>query len=141
MRLNLQHPPTPENASKLAQIVVDVTKNVENIDLDYSPDSLRHVDQIVNRFHDEGLTENQIGETVFTFGCYVGEILVRNNAGVWKLPKQSLIAKFLRGDENMMVVELPNGTVCNPIGKTFKLLSDGSTESVAYFYQVFTKIS
>ena len=118
---------------------MDATKEVDNIILDYSPDSLCHVDKIVNRFHDEGLTENQIGETVFSFGCYVGEVLVRNNGGVWKLPKQSLIAKFLKGNENMMVVELPNGTVCNPIGKTFKLLCDGLTESVTYFYQVFTK--
>ena len=139
MKLRLQYPPSPENAARLAQIAVDTVKKIDRIDLDYSPASLSKVDSILETFHREGLDQSQIGETVFSLGCYVGEVLVRNNGGTWKLPKDSFLAKLVRRGENIMVVDLPNGTTCNPIGKAFKFLENGRTDSVAYFYQVFTK--
>lgn len=139
MRLRLQYPPEPQHAVQLAELAVAAARNVDKTELDYSPQSLTAVDRILESFHREGLNANQIGETVFSFGCYVGEVLVRHNRGVWKLPKQTALAKILRRGENTMVVELPDGTVCNPIGKAFKFLEDGKTESVAYFYQVFAK--
>jgi|SRR5262245_31307628 len=139
MRLRLQFPPTPEHAAQLAELAVAAARNVDGVVLDYSPESLPAVDRILESFHREGLKENQIGETVFSFGCYVGEVLVRHNGGVWKLPKDSGFSRILRRGENMMVVDLPTGTVCNPIGKAFKLLENGKVESVAYFYQVSTK--
>ncbi len=140
VRLRLQYSPEPEHAVELAELAVAAARNVDKIELDYSPQSLTAVDRILESFHREGLNVNQIGETVFSLGCYVGEVLVRHNRGVWKLPKQTAFARILRrGENNTMVVELPDGTVCNPIGKAFKFLEDGKTESVAYFYQVFAK--
>jgi hypothetical protein len=139
VRLRLQYPPEPKHAIQLAALAVAAARNVDRIELDYSPKSLTAVDRILDSFHREGLSENQVGETVFSFGCYVGEVLVRHNRGFWKMPEQTALARILRRGENMMVVELPNGTVCNPIGKAFKFLESGKTESVAYFYQVVTK--
>jgi len=139
MRLRLQFPPTPENAAKLAQLAVEAAKKVDGIDLDYSPRSLASVDQILGKFHAEGLSENQIGETVFSFGCYVGEVLVRHNKGNWSMPTDSFLAKFGLGGSNMMVVELPNGSTWNPIGKVFKLLKNGQEDSVAYLYTIATQ--
>jgi hypothetical protein len=123
----------------LAELAVTAARNVDKVELDYSPQSLTAVDRILESFHREGLKENQIGETVFSFGCYVGEVLVRHNRGVWKIPTRTALSRILRGRESMMVVELPDGTVCNPIGKAFKLLENGKTESVAYFYQLFAR--
>ena len=139
MRLRLQYPPEPKHAVQLAELAVAAARNVDKVELDYSPQSLTAVDRILESFHREGLKQNQIGETVFSFGCYVGEVLVRHNRGVWKMPKQTALARILRRGENMMVVELPDRTVCNPIGKAFKFLENGKTESVAYFYQLFAK--
>lgn len=133
LRLHLQYPPTPEYAARHAQIAVDAARDVEHIELDYSPESLSEVDRIIGRFHGEGLTSDQVGETVFSFGCYVGEVFVRHHAGQWVMPKRSL---FGFGGSNMMLVEMPNGVVCNPIGKALKFLENGASESVAYFYQV-----
>jgi hypothetical protein len=139
MKLNLQFPPTPENAAALAELAVKAAWNVDSIELDYSPESLKQVDRILGKFHADKLTANQIGSTIFSFGCYVGEILVRQNSGKWKMPKQSLLAKFGLGESNMMVIELPNGNVWNPIGKAFKLLENGEADSVSYFYAVAVK--
>jgi hypothetical protein len=139
MKLRLQFPPTPENAAKLAELAVAAARNVDGIDLDYSPESLASVDQILGSFHEEGLTEKQVGETVFSFGCYVGEILVRHHNGKWALPKASFLAKLGFGGSNMMLVELPNGSTWNPIGKAFKLIENGQEDSVAYLYTVATQ--
>src|SRR5438128_1417482 len=136
MNLRLQYPPIPENAATLAQLAVDAARNVDSIELDYSPQSLAKVDGIIAKFHSEGLTENQIGSTIFSFGCYVGEVLVRHQGGVWKMPAQSIWSKLGFGNTNMMVVETPNGNVWNPIGKAFKLLENGKADSVSYFYEV-----
>lgn len=89
-------------------------------------------------FHAEGLTPDQIGETVFAFGCYVGEVLVRNNGGRWVMPGRSALAKL--GGSQTMVVELPNGDVWNPIGRAFKLLQNGEPDSVVSFYRVATQL-
>lgn len=133
LRLHLRFPPTPEHAARHAQIAVDAARNVDGIELDFSPASLSHVDRIIGAFHAEGLSSNQVGETVFSFGCYVGEVFVRHHEGRWIMPKRSL---FGFGGSNMMLVELPPGVICNPIGKAFKLLEEGQSESVAYFYHV-----
>jgi hypothetical protein len=132
LRLRLQYPPTPENAARHAQTAVDAARNVDGINLDFSPESLSEVDRIIGSFFNEGLGSNQVGETVFSFGCYVGEVFVRHQAGRWIKPKASL---FRFGGSDLMIVELPNGVVCNPIGKAFKLLEQGASESVSYFYQ------
>ena len=139
MELRLQYPPTPEFAAKHAELAVAAALNVEQITLDYSPKSLADVDGIVGRFHQEGLRANQIGETVFSFGCYVGEVLVRNHKGVWKLAAATKWPKTLKESLDMIVVELPNGSVWNPIGKAFKLLENGEGDSVEYFYHVAVK--
>ena len=139
MDLRLQLPPTPENAAKHAQLAADAAWNVDHVKLDYSPESLAEVDSIVGRFHSEGLTPEQIGSTIFSFGCYVGEVFVRHQRGVWKMPADADLPDFLKEDNNMMVVQLPSGAVWNPIGKAFKLLENGQPDSVAYFYHVATK--
>ncbi len=136
MNLRLQYPPTPENAAALAQLAVDAARNVDHVELDYSPQSLAEVDRIVGRFHTQGMRANQIGETIFSFGCYVGEVLVRHNRGVWKLPQQSIWSRLGFGETNMMVVEMPSGNIWNPIGKTFKLLENGQADSVSYLYDL-----
>jgi hypothetical protein len=141
MLLRLQFPPTPENAANLAELAVKAAQNVDGIDLDYTPASLESVDQILAKLHAEGLTENQVGETVFSFGCYVGEVLLRQHSGKWAMPRPSLLARLGLGGSNMMVVELPDGSTWNPIGKAFKLLANGLEDSVAYFYSVATRNS
>lgn len=139
MDLRLQYPPIPENAARHAELAANAAWNVDRIKLDFSPRSLTDVDAIIVKFHSQRLTEEQIGSTVFSFGCYAGEVLVRHHGGVWKMPADAALPDFLKEDNNMMVVELPNETVWNPIGKAFKLLENGETDSLTYFYHVATQ--
>jgi hypothetical protein len=139
MNLHLQFPPTRENAKKHAQLAADAAWNVDHVKLDYSPRSLSELDRIIGGFHSEGLTSEQVGSTVFAFGCYVGEVFVQHQGAMWKMPQEAKLPNFLKEDNNMMCVELPNGNVWNPIGKAFKLLENGESDSVSHFYHVATK--
>jgi hypothetical protein len=134
MNLRLQFAPTPENAGALAQLAVDAAWNVDRVELDYSPQSLAQVDGILGNFHAEKLRADEIGETVFSFGCYVGEVMVRQLGGLWAMPDQGFWSRLGFGKPNMMVVQMPNGIIWNPIGKAFKLLENGKEESFVYFY-------
>jgi hypothetical protein len=130
--LRLPLAPEPGNAPALAQRIVEVALSVDGVKLDYSPQSLQKVDEIVLRFRKDGQTFEHVGETVFLLGCYVGEVLIRNVGGSWQLPDDH--ARKI-GFE-MMGVRTTKGGFWNPIGKTIRLLEKGEEESVQYFFQV-----
>ena len=112
-----------------AGIAVAAAQRVDGLDLDYSVATLAAVDDALDRFHREGLAPSKLGETVFSFGAYVGELIVRHNAGNWvDLPPEHPLGG------GWPMVELPNGRIVNPVGKAFKRAERGATESVVYFY-------
>jgi len=133
MRLHVQYPPTIEYAAKHAEIIVKATKDINGIELDYSPESLKEVDRIVLGFHESGLKLKQVAETVFSFGCYAGEVIIRNLGGRWTNPPESLRKIF--GPQTLMV-ELPGEQFWSPVEKAFKLMENGEEDSLAYLYSV-----
>ncbi len=135
MKLNLKYPPTPEYAPKFAQGIVEAARNVSKVELDYSPESLKLVDEIIEGFRREGLELEDIGMTLFGFGCYAGEVFVKNAGAVWK---KTVDTPMKAAAGAPMVVALPNGNVTNPIGKVFKRFENGAVDGLPYFYHVFT---
>ena len=133
--LRLPFPPVPENAAALAQKAVDAVRNVDGISLDYSPESLKQVDRVILRFHEEGKSSDEVGPTVFTLGCYVGEVFVRHLGASWTMPDETA----RRVGFSVMGIQIKKGQFLNPIGKAFKLLKNGSEDSVYYFYRVSEK--
>lgn len=135
MNIRLPKPPIPENAQSYAEMAVNAVKNIDKVDLDYSPKSLEIVDGILGRFHRDRVPADKIGATLFAFGCYAGEVFVRHFGGRW-LKEEDTAMRGLAGF--FMVIQLPNDKICNPIGKVFKRVQDGEAESLPYFYHVFT---
>ena len=135
MQLRLKYAPTPENAVRFAGDVVASAAGVSGVKLDFTPESLALVDGIFDDFRSEGVTGKQIAETLFSFGCYVGEVLTRHAGGQWREV----------GDAELelggwpLVVELPTGRLCNPIGKAFKRLENGPADSLQHFYTAFAE--
>jgi hypothetical protein len=136
MRLNLRYEPTPENASRFAADIVGVAQNVSGTALDYSVDSLKQVDDIIEGMRSEGCTTDQIAETLFGFGCYVGEVLVRRAGATWREAANTPMASFAGFP---LVIHLRGDSYCNPIAKAFKRLENGAEDSLPFFYAVFTK--
>jgi hypothetical protein len=84
----------------------------------------------------KGVSIDQFAETLFGFGCYVGEVFVRHAAGRWiQTPEQWLAMIGMR-----ICIELPGQKrLCNPIAKTFKRLENGEADSLAFFYAAFSR--
>jgi hypothetical protein len=135
MNIRLPQPPIPENAPGYAQMAVGAVKNIDKLDLDYSPESLKILDDILGRFHRDKVPADGIAATLFAFGCYIGEVFVRHFGGKW-CKEEDTAMRGLAGF--FIVVSLPNDKICNPIGKVFKRVQEGEAESLHYFYHVFT---
>jgi len=124
--------PTPANASAYAQLAVEAVREIDGAVLDYEPESLKDIDRLVLSFRSKGYTFEQSQKTLFTFGCYVGEVAVRHLGAKWVLPNEKTSAAL---GSNMMI-QTKNGLVSNPIGKVGKLFENGEEDSVVFFYQV-----
>jgi hypothetical protein len=77
MELRLPHPPTAEWMPQHAASAVNAARHVDGIHLDYSVPSLDEVERILGGFHDDHLASTAVAETIFVFGAYVGEVIVR----------------------------------------------------------------
>jgi len=133
MDLRLKYPPTPGNAKELAATCVDAARRISRLELDYTPGSLKLVDAQLSKFINDGLSSASIGETLFAFGCYVGEVLIRNIGGKWVETEHSRMVDLTPWP---IVVQMRNGDCWNPIGKVFKRVDDGEENSVEYLYAV-----
>jgi len=134
MELRLRFPPTPEYAAQHAELMVGPAKEISGADLDFSPASLKAVDGIVGQMRQDGVRVDQVAETLFGFGCYVGEVFVRSKGARWRSTDDTPM-KGLAGFP--LVLELGPDNMCNPIGKVFKRLENGEEDSLVYFYHVF----
>ena len=70
-----------------------------------------------------------MAETLFQFGAYIGEVVVRNASGRWVLRSADASVS-----DEWPVVELPSLRIVNPIGKAFKRVRNGSGDAIPYFY-------
>lgn len=136
MRLRLKYTATGENAPKFAGDIVASAAEIKGVELDYSADSLKALDDIIEGLRQDGCTTDQIAETLFAFGCYVGEVFVRQAGGKWRNTAETPMAEVAGFP---LVVQLSETRFCNPIGKVFKRLKDGEGDSLPYFYEVFAQ--
>ncbi len=133
--MSLVYPPTPEYAPMFAVLARETAWQVSGIELDDTSKSLPLVERIVDRFRAQGKTHNDIPGTVFMFGCYVGEIFVREREAAWIEASKTPMRDHAGGVP--ILIELGTDTFCNPIGKVAKRLDNGDVDSLVYFYEVF----
>jgi hypothetical protein len=134
MQLRLKYDPMLENAPRFATDMIAATAKIAGVHLAYSVESLKAVDDIIENLRRDGCRTEQIAETLFGFGCYVGEVFVRQAGGQWREAANTPMASFAGFP---LVVELAGKRHCNPIGKVFKRLQNGEEDNLPFFYQVF----
>ena len=132
----LKYPPTPEYAARLAELVVEPARQNQALDLDFSVKSLKQVDRAIRRMRREGANFGQIATTLFGFGCYAGEVFVRNAGGQWRLTQETDLRDLTKSP---MVVELEGEKLCDPLFKVFNRFAHAREESLPAFYRVHTK--
>lgn len=126
--LRLSYEPTPANLPVLAALVVEKARSVDGATLDYTPESLKEVDRILLQFREERVAPGVIAETIFCFGCYVGEVMRRTLGATWALPPLHVplgpFPLILIGSDNYS----------SPILKAFKCVQNGQEDSICSFY-------
>lgn len=123
---------TPEAASKLAAVAVQVAALVHQVELDYSPASLDKVDALVLAFKASATPHDSLRKSLLVFGCYFGEVLVRHLGFSWDTPDPT--ERGLSGTS--FGLRAPNGGFWNPIGKLHKLAANGTEDSIAAMYRM-----
>jgi hypothetical protein len=127
-----------------AEDAVEHARTLSGVTLDYSPDSIQHVEGILEElyaamprgFFARLFSKEPSAEDVSTmcklYGGYIGEVLRRTAGGEWTLdteivPGESTIC--LRKGENRVF----------PPAKVYKRLKKGSEDNVWFYFQVLMK--
>jgi hypothetical protein len=127
MQLHMKYLLEPASAPRLAADVVAAASDISDAELDYSPGSIGLVEEIVDGFRSDGVTGGEVAESLVSFGCYVGEVLIRHGGGVW------CHAPAAHGAVPL-VVEMPGAGRCSPIDWVFSRLEHGSAVSISALY-------
>lgn len=110
------------------------------VQLDYSEESLKKVDEILEKYHQgipkgikklfiKGPTEEQITQMSKVWGGYVGEVFRRNLGGEWRMSKSFSNALSL----SINSIEL------YPPSKVNKRIINGKEDEIYFYYLVLKK--
>ncbi|MFH8625981.1 hypothetical protein ACH4A8_29545 [Streptomyces vietnamensis] len=125
MQVHLNPPLEPGNAPRHAAAIVAAAADISGAELDYSPESIVLVEDIVDGFRAEGVTDADMAESLVAFGCYVGEILTRHAGGAWRHSRAAGVP---------VVVQLPDTRECDPIDWVIRRLRFGAEVSIRDLY-------
>src|SRR5262245_25243972 len=128
-------PPSVDSAARLAAVCVLTIRDLHDVLLDYSPPTLHLIDEILENFRVEGRNPNEFTETLYTFGCYFGEVFVRSAGGIW-VHAQDTLLRYNAGYP--LLVKLPNERLCEPIAKVFWRLTYGAQDHLPTYYSALT---
>lgn len=123
--------PSPATAAEIAEMVLPVVAQNYGLALDYSPESLGRLDAIVDDLRRDQRFE-AVQTLLFSMGCYVGEVLVRQAGGHWRTTQELGQGRVA---SSPIAVEMPDGRACNPVGRVYRRFQKGREDSLAAFYQ------
>jgi hypothetical protein len=122
--------PSPSNAAEIAGMTVPVVLQNYGVTLDYSPASLKELDAIVDDLRRDQRFE-AVQTLLFSMGCYVGEVLVRNAGGRWRTAEDLGMDKAA---VSPIAVEMPGGKAFSPVARVYRRFQKGREDSLAAFY-------
>ncbi|MDR2678848.1 MAG: hypothetical protein LBB51_05360 [Zoogloeaceae bacterium] len=135
----------------LTQDEQDVTYLRDALDsskLDFSLDSLRHIDEYLEKLRSAPPDGHDFLRVVLRTGAYVGEVMKRQCPGKYNWIAYDEAAKhsdFVKGLEHSIastaMLWYDKGSVLFPLGKVCKYLENGSEDSVYFFAQVLSQPS
>src|SRR4051794_30491316 len=108
---------TVEKAHHFGEKAVDLADEHAGLRLDFSIESLRDVDELLTMWHDQGNTCDSMSTTVCLFGCYLGEVIIRNLGGSWS---ESTAKDYEQVAAFPVVVEVPGVGRISPLDKVCK---------------------
>jgi hypothetical protein len=98
--------------------------------LDHSVDSLRQIDGIIEDLRQDHKFED-VQPLLFSMGCYIGEVFVRHASAKWCTAESAGLATLA---SSPIVVVMPDGRGCNPVGRAYQRFQNGAADGLADFY-------
>lgn len=125
-------PQVAEVAAAYALDAVDLASRNFGVALDWSEASVRQVEYMLGRLHDEMAsaqpTEKEVWLFAKVFGSYVGEVLRRHHGGEW--------GTISMGGQSFPGLRQTSGALCWPWGKAHDRLVNGPEDNVWHYYSV-----
>lgn len=136
-------PTVADMMAAYAQDAVDHAKAAAGMTLDYSPDSIKHVEGVLetlnaamprglSRIFRRGPSREDVATMARMYGGYIGEVVRRTAGGEWVFdttiaPGETVIS-LRKGEQRIF-----------PPAKVEKRLANGSEDNVWFYYQVLMK--
>ncbi|MEE1927927.1 hypothetical protein V1J52_06920 [Streptomyces sp. TRM 70351] len=100
------------------------------VPLDYTVDSLKVVDHIIDGLRRGSPAPDRVRGTLFDLGAYAGEVLVRRTGAQWV----DLSSQHQRLFAQPVGIRMPDARVWNPVGKAVNRFEAGPPESLHTLY-------
>ena len=111
--------------------------------LDYSLDSLKHIDDCLEIIRNDLPQGNDYLRLILRYGAYVGEVIKRNSKKEHHWVEHDEAAKFSstvngfgKSISTAGILWRDSRIMCFPLGKIRKFLNNGREDSVYYFSKV-----
>lgn len=111
--------PSADNVAAYAAEAVKNFIRIENTNLDYSINSLKHLDRVLLEWKEQNAPVGALNKSLFAMGAYAGEVLLKNRPGKWQAPsgknQKDLQKAFIS-------IKLDNQKEWNPIYNAFLIM-------------------
>lgn len=123
MKFKLKHPPVAVNGAKFASDVLIAAREISQVELDYSVQSLVLVDDLIDGFKSAHAPIEAVAATLFGFGAYLGEVMVRHAGMRWLDFDDDARARL----GHTFGVVTPDGRLWNPLQGAFTRFEGGGS--------------
>ena len=104
-------------------------QRVYQIEMDWSLESLAHIDRVLGEWHAGGAPMEKVNKSLYSMGSYAGQVLLRLATGRWVDPSDD--EKQVEELDNMfLMVELEDGRTWHPIALCIAALNEGPQHSL-----------
>jgi hypothetical protein len=119
-----------------AKDAVDAAKRNFQQDLDYSEESVRRLEEVVGRQHQDYVkgskpSDRDLDTFCKIWGAYLGEVIRKHHGGEWNTPTD--------GVYKGLYVLTVKGTQMSPPSKIYKRIVDGEADNLYDYYQVLNR--
>lgn len=114
----------PENIKEIAESFAKSFNEHFGITLDFSPNSLKLLDQTIDHYFDP---KTILPTTILDIGFYIGEVIRRNLGGTWEMENNNPVTAKIIFESGRMEVY--------PIGKAKKRVDNGKEDSLSFYYE------
>jgi len=126
---SLKFAPGLDTVEGYAEDTVRNMQRIYGIAMDYSPESLAHVDRVLAEWREQGVHIDAVTKSIFSMGSYAGEVVRRHSRGRWTKPRADSVHADI--EEWFVAIELANGRRWAPVALCIRVLLDGPSHSVA----------